>query len=268
LKIFWTYDNPTVTLHDAASTMLSLHLLRDQERAIYASPGMLELLSFLDIEKHEIKMVRHINAWAWPKLKTMRHLQPGDIHIDNDLFFLKGIPDFDRNKDFVFQSFESTALWPVGYQEGLVHLVNILGYLPEAYKPLMYKEPKDFCAFNHGFWYVNNLDILHRFCDEADQLYEATTLLDFNKGSNVTLEQHLFYAYCQKHALNIGTLLPSGYNTEGNIWDGWNADAKDLGYVHVMKGKLDTENQENLCREYMRHLPKEQVDILRERYEE
>lgn len=267
MKIFWTYDNPQVTLHDAASTMLSLHLLQDQDRVIHASPNMLDLLSFLDIEKYEIKMERHINAWAWPKLKTMRHLQLGDIHIDNDVFFLKGIPDFDRNKDFVFQSFESTALWPKGYQAGLVHLVNTLGYLPEVYKPLVYKENKDFCAYNHGFWYVNNLDILHKFCDEADRLYEETTYRHFNPESNVTLEQHLFYAYCKKYALNIGTLLASGDNTSGAIWDAWNADAKEIGYIHVMKGKVDRENQENLSREFMRHLPKEQVDILRDRYE-
>ena len=195
-----------------------------------------EFLDFLPYDKIHKTLENfdfHKDLWASNKMEVYKHLNPGDIHIDGDVFIKKQTAldalKFD-NYDCIFQMEEgySEHSYRPTYNK-MKHLFNkMLPFFSENYSPI-----------NCGVAGFNNMELKHDYIDMYFEI--AQLLLDKHNElknvdlsySMVVLEQWFVWNALKKHNAKIKFLLP--------IADCLGTSRK-IGYTHIMGSAKYKEN--------------------------
>ena len=206
--------------------------------------------------------------WAYAKIKTYSLQTEPFLHIDGDMYFPKPIPQEILGAGLVAQNREIGT----SYYQGMMN--RVLAH-PEFKLPQFIQETLDngtMASYNMGIFGGNDIDFIHRYCQEVFAFFEANHMNDAsveysNEECNVFFEQIFLAAMVDKEKKEVKGLISSSIIDNGYQ----NKDFANLRqyegkeFFHVlggMKGKND--NCRQLARALLRTAPETYWTICHE----
>ena len=187
--------------------------------------------------------------WATGKLYTYRQQNEPFIHLDNDVFFWKRLPDRLNAADIIVQN-------PEYFEYGSYHTcyhpnkANISinatkGWIPEEWE--WYTRMQGGKALNCGIFGGNRIDFIRHYADTAirfiENNQEAWAYYSNRLNQKISCNNHLFEQYMlgamiDYHHNNPEKTKFSNINVEPLFYleqDAYNSNiTRDIGYTHLL----------------------------------
>lgn len=183
--------------------------------------------------------------WAYAKIKTYSLQNEPFLHIDGDMYFPKPIPQEILDAGLVAQNREIGT----SYYQGMMN--RVLAH-PEFKLPQFIQETLDngtMASYNMGIFGGNDIDFIHRYCQEVFAFFEANHMNDAsveysNEECNVFFEQIFLAAMVDKEKKEVATLISKPFEDNGYT----KKDFCDLRrysqkeFFHLLGGHKKTQN--------------------------
>lgn len=178
--------------------------------------------------------------WNYSKLKACSMFEAPFVHIDNDVFLLKKLPEF---KDYLFQNVEDFKIHPWYYEP--ISLMKNLTINKSIFKP----EIK--AAYNCGIIGISNNNLKQEWIIPSLELIESDDFKNLyrQKGHKILfeiiVEQFTAISSVRHYKRHVHFLLRHDHIQE---------DAKAKGYVHMIsKSKRNPNRMEKIRKFYNRN---------------
>lgn len=196
--------------------------------------------------------------WATGKLHTYRQQEEPFIHLDNDVFLWKQLPERLHNAEVIVQNPEYFEYGSphTCYQPGKVNMsINAAkGWMPEEWK--WYTKMQGGKALNCGIFGGNRLDFIKYYADTAIRFIEdsknekAWKYYSRDLNQKINCNNHLFEQYMLGAVIEFHNNVPEKTKFPNVVveplfyleQDAYNNDiTKNLGYTHLI-GEIKRHN--------------------------
>lgn len=238
-----------LSLHYSKKWFKEVHLITDLKGKKLVEKWGLEFDHINTDLETELKDVNQAN-WALGKIYACKIQDKPFIHIDNDVFLFKPLPETFLSREAGFQNLELHTYH--------TFYGKIISCDKKNYKtpPKWYKFPtnKTGQSFNCGIILFNRLDILEEWWQEAlKYAHYYDELGGYGKNalelSSLIFEQHFIASICNQRDFNVGFLTDYHTNPELDINFIDSKLAKELGYTHLISSSKRETKTEEMVRE-------------------
>lgn len=204
---------PTAEIHWLSFAYSCLQLKKhhpDLPLVLYANEAVIKLVrdvyEFPYTDYHLLNEVDPVKnrLYAWPKIETYSRQTEPFIHIDNDIFIWKPLPDDLFEADLVAQHMEEDSTF---YMRVLRHIRKHGIRLPEFMNASI--SPTHVCAYNAGLLGGHDLDFFKQYVKEIKRFIadheEIIMTMPEHFLINVVFEQWIFGALSRKSNIQVKT---------------------------------------------------------------
>lgn len=176
--------------------------------------------------------------WNYSKLKACSLFEAPFIHIDNDVFLLKKLPEF---KEYLFQNLEDFNTHP--WYDQPINNMKALNVDESIFNPTVRE------AYNCGIIGIGDNELIKEWINPVLELIESCDFKEFIKSKpcfyEIVIEQFTATCSAQNFSRDVKFLLRNSHIQE---------DAKKNGYIHMIsKSKRNASKMQKIRNFYLRN---------------
>lgn len=265
------YLSPIVNWLSMAYSCLLLKKYNPHDRLIfYGNQDMIHLFDSLFHlpydEFHTVECKGEYAEWfyCWPKILTYENQREAFIHIDNDIFMWKRLPDRLREAPLVAQHQERDSKFYIDvYNQLIKDNISIPSCLNSCY------DGTYISSYNAGLLGGNDISFLREYISEIRRFIDSNrhkiAVSDRKFLYNVVFEQWLFFGLTKQQRKTVKTF----YHTPITDFDMVEAHVPSqilslgaLEYLHVMEHKDNIRCNRFIAYKMQSEFPKEYERVL------